>query len=310
MIAHLSVSDQAVWAQGAGSLRRGQAWLSPKLPLSGMDSVRAFCFLRRFLRSNPARISMPATPSNPTPTGDDRNLVAVDPTTASSFDDKLHLFWTRNRKVIYGLCVLALIGIIAKEGWEYLARQKKLGVQKDYAAATSPEQLKAFAVSHSDDTLGGIAQLRLADDAYKAGKAADALAGYEKAIASLKDGPLVARAQLGRALAKIQSGKGAEGQAELKKLVDDTKQFKAVRAEAGYHLTSLAVEAGNGADAQKYVDQLMQIDPASLWTQRAMMTRATLPAQPAPAAKDATPADTKQKKEEGAPSVQVKIPAK
>jgi hypothetical protein len=276
-----------------------------------MDSAAGFCSRRRFLESKPARMSMPATPSNPTPAGDDRNLVAVDPTTAVSFEDKLQLFWKKNRNAVFVLCLAVVLAIAAKEGWQYMGRQKETEIEKVYAAATTPEQLKAFAVSHADHTLGGIAHLRMADDAYKAGKSADAIAGYEKAIGSLKEGPLVARAQLGRALAKVQSGKTADGQAELKKMADDAKQLKAVRAEAAYHLTSLAVDAGDAAEAQKYVDQLMQLDVASPWTQRAMGIRATLPAQPAagaPATKNEPGAS--QKKPETSQPVQVKIPGK
>ena len=251
-------------------------------------------------------MTTPATPSNPTPAGDDRNLVAADATPAVTFEDKVQLFWKRNRGAVLGLCVLVLLGLVAKEGWQYLQRKKDLDVRQAYAAATTPEQLKAFAVAHPEHPLGGIAQLRMADDAYKAGKAADAVAGYDKAIAALKEGPLVARAQIGRALAKVQSGKAAEGQAELKKIADDAGQLKAVRAEAAYHLTALAVETGDAAEAQKRVDQLTQIDIASPWTQRAMALRSTLreekgaatgPGKDA-AAKDATP------------GVQVKIPGK
>ena len=279
-----------------------------------MDSAAGFCSRHRFLESKPVCMSMSATPSNPTPAGDDRNLVAVDPALAVSFEDKLQLFWQKNRNLVFGLIVLVVLGIVAREGWQYMSAKKEKEIGATYAAATSPEQLKAFAVSHSDHVLGGIAQLRMADDAYKAGKSADAIAGYDKAIASLKEGPLVARAQLGRALAKVQSGKAAEGQAELKKIADDTKQVKAVRAEAAYHLASLAVDAGDATEAQKYVDQLTQLDIASPWTQRAMAIRATLPAQPAgapAAAKEAPAAAQKgQKQDEASQPVQVKIPGK
>lgn len=246
-------------------------------------------------------MSTPATPSSPNPAGDDRNLVAVDAATAATFEDKLQLFWKNNRTVVLGLCGLILAGIVAKGGWDYLAAQKNIEVGNAYAAATTPEQLKAFAAAHSSHVLGGIAQLRMADDAYGAGKAADAVAGYEKALTVLKDGPLVARAKLGRALAKVQSGKGTEAAAELKQLADDAKELKAVRAEAAFHLTGLAVEAGNAAEAQKYVDQLNAIDPMGPWSQRAVSLRATLPAAPAPVAPKADAA---------APAVQVKVPGK
>ena len=249
-------------------------------------------------------MSTPATPSQPTPAGDDRNLVAVDAATAVTFEDKLRLFWGRNRNTVLALCAGVVIAIAGKGGWEYLQHQKELEVGKAYAAATTPEQLKTFAAGHDGHALAGVAQIRLADEAYKAGKSAEALAGYEKAQTTLKDGPLAARAKLGRALILVQSGKSAEAAKELKQIADDAKQFKAARAEATYHLTSLAVEAKDAAEAQKLVDQLMQIDVSSAWTQRAMALRATLPATPAPA-----PAAAGEKKDAPA-GVQVKLPGK
>ena len=78
-----------------------------------------------------------------------------------------------------------------------------------------------------------------------------------------------------------------------------------------HHGVSLHSEAGNAADAQKYSDQLMQIDPMSPWTQRGLALRASLPAQQAPA----TSPDNAKKGEAGAakdasPSVEVKLPGK
>jgi hypothetical protein len=229
-------------------------------------------------------MSPPATPSTPSPAGDDRNLVAVDAMTAVTFEDKLHLFWKRNRTAVLGVCIAIAVAIVAKGGWEYYAHQKELDIEKAYAAATTTDQLKAFLAANPTHTLGGIAQLRIADEAYAAGKSADAIAGYDKAIGILKSGPLAARARLGRALAKAQAGKASEANTELKQIADDASQFKAMRAEALYHLTSLAVETRNATDAQKYVDQLNQVDPMGAWAQRAIMLRSTLPATPAPAA--------------------------
>jgi len=247
-------------------------------------------------------MTTPATPASPNPAGDDRNLVAVDATYAAmSFEDKLHLFWKNNGTAVLVLCSLVLLGIVGKGGWDYLAAQKEAGIENDYAAATTPEQLKAFIATHAGHTLAGVAQLHLADDAYAAGKAGDALAAYDQVVATLKTGPLAARAQLGRAMAEIQSGKSADGAADLKLLANDPSQFKGLRVEAAYQLASLAAGNGNAADVQKYSDQLMQIDPASPWTQRAMALRASLPAPTA----GAVPAS-------GTPAagVQIKLPGK
>ena len=225
-------------------------------------------------------MTTPATPTDPTPAGDDRKFVAVDDTyIAPSFEEQLQAFWKRNSTVVIGVCVVILLGIVAKGGWDYVAGQKEEGVKQEYAAATAtPEKLKAFAAAHPGHVLAGVAQLTLADQAYAAGKPAEALAGYEAAVAALKSGPFAARAQLGLAIVKLQSGKVAEGETALKAIAADMAQLKGLRAEASYQLASLALEAGKPDDVKKFTDQLMQIDPASSWAQRAMMLRAKLPA--------------------------------
>lgn len=244
------------------------------------------------------------TPSSTPPAGDDRNLVAVDEKyVAITFEDRLQQFWKKNRSLVVGLCTAVVIVILAKGAWDYMARQKELEIEKAYATAGTTEQLKAFAAAHADHSLAGISHLRIADDAYAAGKSADALAGYEKAAAVLKDSPLAARAQMGKALAKIQSGKTGEGAADLKQLAADSNQFKAVRSEAAYHLASLAADAGDGAEVQKLSDQLMQIDPSSPWTQRGLMLRASMPVAKAAAA-------APEKKDAGSSSLQIKLPGK
>ena len=252
-------------------------------------------------------MTTPATPASPKPAGDDRNLVAVDATTATSFEDRLHLFWKNNGNAVLTLCGLVLVGIAAKGGWDYLAAQKELGIEKDYAAATTPEQLKAFAASHTDHSLAGLALVRVADEAYADGKNADAVTAYDKALPALKGTPLAARARLGRALSKVGAGKATEGAAELKQLADDAAQNKGVRAEATYHLASLAADSGNAADVQKLSEQLMKIDIQSPWTQRAMGLRASMPAAPVPAA----PASADEKKPaDASPGIQIKLPGK
>lgn len=245
-------------------------------------------------------MTTPATPAQPTPAGDDRNLVTVDATyIAPTLEDKLHRFWKKNGTAVVVLCVLVLIGIVAKGGWDYMAAQKEADVQKDYATATTPEKLKAFAAGHSDHTLGAVAQLRLADDAYAAGKATEAVTGYEQVVALLKTGPLATRARLGAAMAKIATGNTAEGETALKALANDAAQAKGVRVEAAYQLASLAADAGRADDVKKYADLVAQIDPASPWMQRAMTLRSTLPATPAAATVEA-------KKD----AVQIKVPGK
>jgi hypothetical protein len=226
-------------------------------------------------------MSTPATPSGSQPSVDDRNLVPTGPTTAT-FEDKANAFWEKNRGLLIGLCVAVVVLLVGKGVWEHFAAQKELEIEKAFAAATTTDQLKSFAAANSGHALAGIAHLRIADEAYVAGKGAEATAAYEQALAQIKTGPLASRAQLGRALSKVQAGKATEATAELKQLAGDANQPKPLRAEASYHLASLAAEARNADEVQKLSDQIMQLDPTSGWAARAMALRASLPA---PAAK-------------------------
>jgi hypothetical protein len=247
------------------------------------------------------RMPMAATPpSDPKPAGDDRNLVPVDVSSVMPFEDRLYLFWQKYRGLVLAGCALIFLVIIGKGAWDYMARQKELETQRAYASATTTEQLKAFSSSYSGHVLAGVAQLRIADEAYAVAKSAEAVAAYGQAVSILGDGALAGRAQLGLALAKIQSGDTAGGTTELKQLANDAKLFKAIRTEAAYHLTSLAVEAGNSDEAQKLSDQLMQIDPTSPWTQRGLELRASLPVSPVASAPST----------ENAGGIQITVPKK
>jgi predicted negative regulator of RcsB-dependent stress response len=230
---------------------------------------------------------MTASPSDPQSAGSplDPEQIPI----ALTFEDKLQLFWRRHRVLVIAACLGIAAAIIGVGVYDYMEAQREADVQKAYAAASTPESLKAFTAAHPDHVLAGAAYLRLADDAFAAGKAADAVPNYEKAIAILKDGPFAVRAKLGLAVAKMDAGKAPEGTTELKQLADDANQLKGIRAEAAYHLASVAAANGVSADVQKYTDLLMQIDPMSPWTQRGFALRATLPA-PAPTAESKTEA--------------------
>jgi predicted negative regulator of RcsB-dependent stress response len=239
---------------------------------------------------------MTATPSDPQSAGNESDPVAAEHALiALTFEDKLRLLWKRHSTLIIAFCVVVAVAIVGYGLWERQEASEEADLESAYAAASTPEALKSFADAHPEHTLAATAYLRMGDDAFATGKTADAQTNYEKALKIFKDGPLASRTKLGLAITKVVGGKATEGAADLKQLVDDANQFKGIRAEAAYHLASLAAESSNGADVQKYSDLLMQIDPASPWTQRAMVLRADFPtiapaADAGPGVAPATPA--------------------
>lgn len=224
-------------------------------------------------------------PSNSKSSGDNRG--ADQAPAPLTFEDKLNQFWQKNRTIVFGLCVLVLAAILGKGLYDNYQSGREKDLEAAYATAKTPDQLQAFANANSGHELAGIAELQIADQAYSAGKSADAATAYDKAISSLKPGPLQVRAKLGRALTAAQEGKTSDAIDQLKQIANDSTLLNAPRAEAAYQLASLSAGAGNTADVEKYVGLLNQIDPASPWARRAMMLQASLPV-PAAAASSAT----------------------
>jgi hypothetical protein len=197
------------------------------------------------------------------------DLPAEQPT-SPDFEAKLHGFWQKNRNAIFAVCAAALLTVAAKGGWELFTAQREKSIADDYVAATTAEKLHDFAHEHQGSTLAGVAHLRLADDEYAAGNYADAIVDYTQASTALAGTPFAGRAQLGTAIAKIQAGSTADGEAQLKQIADDLTQLKAVRAEAAYDLASAAADEGRMDDAKKFAAQVQQIDPDGPWAKRAI----------------------------------------
>jgi predicted negative regulator of RcsB-dependent stress response len=195
------------------------------------------------------------------------------------FEATVHAFWTENRNLVLLACAAALLAIVGREGWQYFSALREKGVQEDYAAvADKPEKLATFAEEHAGHALAGVASLRLADQKFETADYKQAAAFYTKAAVSLKNDVLLGRARLGAAVSQINSGDKAAGEAGLKAVGADQSLLKTVRAEAIYHLASLAADAGKTDEVKKLVEEVGKIDLGGAWSQRAVVLLSRLPA--------------------------------
>jgi hypothetical protein len=205
-------------------------------------------------------------------------------------DEKLRIAWERYGAVIYVICGLGAAAILAKGGLNYLAAQKELGVQKDYAAITTPDGDKQFIAEHRGHPLAALVEMKIADEAYMTGKFPEAVTDYEKAVIDLPAGPFKSRARLGQAMAQEQSGKTSDAEGNLRLILNDENELKSVRCEAGYDLAEIAVSSGRGAEVEKLAERLMQIDPTSPFAERAFALRSEISGPGASAPAIAVPA--------------------
>lgn len=214
-----------------------------------------------------------------------------DKTPVLTGEEKFQLFWEKNSRTIYIVCIIIVLVVAGKYSVDYFRAQHQRGVQAAFAAATTPEQLRAFAREHAANSLGGLARLELADQDYAAGRYADAAKGYADAAKTLAGSALIGRARLGLAVSQLLSGDKTAGVSGLQAVAGDPALLQTVRSEAAYHLASLALDEGKSADAKGYIDQIMQIAPDSPWAQRALALQSSLaPAAPASPMKSEAPA--------------------
>jgi hypothetical protein len=211
-------------------------------------------------------MTTPATPSAPNQAE-----------TPLSPEEYLKQAWGRYGNFIYLLFIAVALGILGKGGWDYLNAQKELGIQKEYSLCVTTDSFRAFAANHPGHPLTGAAELTVADYSYAAGKFAEALGAYTSAVADLPNGPIQDRARLGVAMSQALTGKAADAEANLRRLVNDTSVLKVIRCEAGYHLAMLAIGAGRGGEVQAIAEQLLKIDPESPFAERAFTLRPPVP---------------------------------
>jgi hypothetical protein len=204
------------------------------------------------------------TPAAPSP----KNAVL-----APSPEERLLRAWKAYGSLVYITCGAVALGILARYGWIYINEQKELGIQNEFAQATTPDAYRNFAARHPGHRLAGVAEATVADDAFTGGKYADAVASYSAAVSDLPAGPIQDHAKLGLAASLQMSGKSAEAESALRQILNDTTQLKAIRCEAGYHLAGMLVAAGRGAEVQRLAEQLMQIDAGSPFAARTLAIR-------------------------------------
>ncbi|MDB6166253.1 MAG: hypothetical protein JWQ83_1393 [Lacunisphaera sp.] len=214
-------------------------------------------------------------PANqPVPGADPSAAPVVEP----GFEVTLHDFWQKNRNFVLGLFAAGLLAIVIWKGWEYYAASHEADVQAEFAKLSDqPARLGVFADANAGHPLAGVADLKVADDRFTAGDFAAAATAYTKAAGSLKSEVLLGRAKLGAAISQLNGSDKTAGEAALQAIVADASLAAGVRAEAGYHLASLASEAGKSDEVRKLVEQVSRLDASGPWGQRATMLLSNLP---------------------------------
>lgn len=214
---------------------------------------------------------------------DDRNLVLVDDDFKDAdLDERLWLYWQRNKTTIIAGIIAAFVVVVGMETVTYLRARTLEKERMAYLAASESGSLNAFAQAHAERPLGGVVWLQEADEAYTNGHFEEAAGLYEKAIAALEQTPLGLRARIGQGLSLYKGGNVSSARNALAQVFQAEEALDTQRAEAHYHLAVIALEQGDTELAGTHLDAIGQLAYTNLWAMKAQGIRQQMEALKAP----------------------------
>ena len=214
---------------------------------------------------------MPEDSRQKPPAGDDRNLVIVDEDFAQAdSEDRLWLFWERNRDRLVGGTVAIVVGLIAWFAFLSWSESRAEGLRAEYAAVKDDAGRLAFAAAHPGETLAAVALLEVADNLKSASK--PAVAAYDAAaVAADAAGNTPAlrtigwRARLYAGLLAQEAG-AADAATRLAAVAETSAAPDAIRGQAMLALARGALAKSDLAGARAWLDRMdRQLGPNHPW---------------------------------------------
>ena len=205
------------------------------------------------------------------PSDDDRNLVVVDEDFANAdAEDRLWLFWERNKNLIVRGTTVVVLAIIGAIGFHFWQESKREDLGLAYVACQDEAARRAFAAAHPGEPLAAVALLEVADDLRRANKLEEAAKTYEAAGKSVVGDAkaikaIATRARLYAALTRHELGQ-PEAIAAIVAVAEDNTAPDTLRGYAMYVLANLALTKGDSADAAKWVNLMdKRLKPNHVW---------------------------------------------
>lgn len=192
---------------------------------------------------------------------DERKTVVLDEDLEGvEFEDRVWLYWTRNKSFIITSIVMAFAIIVGVQGYKIFKKSQADALAAAYEQAVSQTQLLDFAKKNSGTLLAGVATLQVADEAYAKSDFKTAASFYEQAKGELGGSVLYGRAILGYA-SSIAMQDAVKGKDALKAVYENINIAPAYRAQAGYMFGLLEKSQGK-IDVAKEIFKAMSSNTA------------------------------------------------
>ena len=214
------------------------------------------------------KINNPTLPEEQQGLVDERNLIDVQESEEISIEDRISMYWMENKGFISSCILVLALFITGFNGMRMYQSHAESTLQIAYAKALANETIADFAQANSKKDLGGLAALKVADQAYSAKEFEKALNFYSIASNALATNFLAGRSLLGQAFANFYMGNEETALAQLANIAANSDLAEAARAEAAYHLAVEADVADRSEEYDKYIAQIQASPIATQWQQR------------------------------------------
>ena len=214
-------------------------------------------------------------PPKRTKADDDRNLVVVDEDFANAdAEDRLWLFWERNKTIIVRSITSIVGGVLAFLAFYFWKEAQHEALGEAYVACQDETARRAFAAAHPKELLAAIALIEVADELRRKNKLNEASKTYDEAaaIAAVAGetpaiNAIAARAKLFSGLSRQELGQ-ANAEGIITAVAEDNTAPETLRGYAMYVLANLALTRGDNASAAKWIDYMdKRLGPTHVWTQ-------------------------------------------
>lgn len=213
---------------------------------------------------------MPEDSRQKPPAGDDRNLVIVDEDFAQAdSEDRLWLFWERNRDRIIGGTTAVVVGLIAWFAVQSWLESRAESLRSAYADVRDDAGRAAFAAEHPGEVLSAVALLEVADNLKSAGK--PAVAAYDAAAAAAEAAPATPAVRAIGWRARLYAGllaqdAGAPDAVGRLSQVASGDGPDAIRGQAMLALARASLAKSDVAGARGWLDKMdRQLGPNHPW---------------------------------------------
>ena len=206
---------------------------------------------------------------------DDRNLVVVDEDFANAdTEDRLWLFWERNKTVIVRAITSVVVGVLAFLAFYFWKEAQHEALGESYVACQDEAARRAFAAAHPKEPLAAIALIEVADELRRKNKLDEAAKTYDEATViatSANETPamsaIAARAKLFAGLSRQELGQ-ANAEAIITSVAEDNTAPETLRGYAMYVLANLALTRGDNAGAAKWINLMdKRLQATHVWAQ-------------------------------------------